>query len=367
MKPVLIAVLFCLIGTTIHAQRADKNANHRVDTFIKARMQALGIPGMAVAVIKNGKVIKQSCYGIANMEWNRKVGPHSVFQVASVTKLLTSTLLLRTIAAGRIGPDDPVSAYIDSIPAAWKPLKIKHLVTHSSGLREFRSDNYAPVDAVVRALKDSTLEYYPGTGQHYAQSDFMLLGFILEKIYDKPYTELLRDEVAGPLQMDDGGYDMEQKVGSFLRTRLLPEKVTTYYETGGTRMAYKFSYPQFNYTAGGYFASITDMARWAVGLDKETIVDHLTADSLVYERDSLGSKLSDYTRAGWIPENENGIRYVGHSGGPGLADGLRFPDQGYTLIVLCNDGEILPYFARAIAAFYIKELSPRLQMEKFER
>ena len=66
-------------------------------------------------------------------------------------------------------------------------------------------------------------------------------------------------------------------------------------------------------------------------------------------------------------ENENGIQYAGHSGGPGLADILRFPDEGYTFIVLSNDGELLPYFSRAIASFYIPNLPAKLKIEKFER
>lgn len=342
-------------------------ANKNVDTFITNKMKILKIPGMAVAVVKNGKIIKLSTYGMANLEWDRKVTSHSTFQIASTTKLLTSTLLLKTIFHGKIKLDDYIEKYIDSVPLAWKSVQIKHLISHSSGLIEFKGDAYVSTAAVVKALKDSTLQYKPGDGQQYAQADFMLLGYIFEKIYGKPFTKLIADEIAAPLNMKDGGYDMEQKIGGFLRTNLIKEKVTTYYDLEGKLQAYKFNYPQYNYTAGGYFASISDMANWAVGLDIEILFPKTFSHEYIYGRDSIGKKISSYTKSGWILENENGIQYAGHSGGPGLADVLRFPNEGYTFIVLSNDGELLPYFARAIASFYIKNLPINQKVEKFDR
>jgi CubicO group peptidase (beta-lactamase class C family) len=330
-------------------------------------MKLLGIPGMAVAVIKNGKVIKVTSYGKANLEWNNAVTNHTSFQIASCTKLLTSTLLLKAIYNKKIDLNDFVEKYIDTVPAAWKSLQIKHLISHSSGLKNFDGDMYISTAAVVKALKDSTLEYEPGKGQHYAQLDFMLLGYILEKIYGKPFTQLLQDEVTKPLNMSDGGFDNEVKLGTFMRTDLIKQKATTYYDVNGKMEAYKFIYPQYTYTAGGYFASINDMANWAIGLDKETLFPKKWADNFIYQLDSIGNKISEFTRIGWATETENGRVYAGHSGGPGLGDVIRFPKEGYTFIALTNDGEVLPNFARAIASFYIKGLTPKLEITKFER
>jgi serine-type D-Ala-D-Ala carboxypeptidase len=367
MKPVQLFLPLCLLNFNLFGQTKETIAGKSIDTFITSKMKALGIPGMAVAVVKNGEKIKVSTYGMANLEWDRKVTPRSTFQIASTTKLLTSTLLLKALFNGKIKLEDPVEKYMDAVPPAWKDIQIKHLISHSSGLREFKGDTYASTATVIQSLKDSALQYVPGKGQQYAQADFMLLGYILEKIYGKPFTKLMADEVTVPLKMKDGGYDMEQKTGSFLRTNLIKEKVTTYYDLGGTLQAYKFIYPQYNYTAGGYFASINDMVNWAIGLDRESLFTKMFSQEYIFGRDSIGHKLSVYTRAGWILENENGVQYAGHSGGPGLADILRFPGEGYTFIVLANDGELLPYFARAIASFYITSLSSKPKIEKFDR
>ncbi|ULQ56064.1 beta-lactamase family protein [Flavihumibacter rivuli] len=367
MKQLLIWVLVLLVKGSSFGQADIASANNRADAFVSEKMGQLKIPGMAIAVVKSGKIVKLSTYGMANLEWNTKVSEHSNFQIASCTKLLTSTLLLKAIRDGRIRLEDHVGKYIDTIPVSWKPIQIKHLISHSSGLKDFKGDYYISTGTVVKALKDSTLEYAPGTGQHYAQADFMLLGYILERIYKKTLPALIQGEIAVPLNMNDGGYDMEQRTGSFMRTNLVKERATTYYDLEGSMQAYKFMYPQYYYSAGGYYASISDLANWAVGLDNETLIPRGLLEEHIYGKDSIGGKASQYTRAGWILENENGIRYAGHSGGPGLADILRFPGEGYTFIVLANDGELLPTFARAIASFYISGLPPRLNIEKFNR
>ena len=367
MKQILIALLIFSFKVNCVAQAKESIANNSVDTFVNTKMKDLKIPGMAVAVIKNGKIIKISTYGIANLEWQNKVTEHTNFQIASCTKLLTSTLLLKAINNGKLRLNDFIEKYVDSIPQQWKGIQIKHLISHSSGLKEFNGDLYASTDAVVRALKDSTLEYMPGKGQHYAQADFMLLGYILERIYRKQFTEIIHDEIAVPFKMNDGRYDMEQKKGTFMRTDQVNQKATTYYDLEGKLEVYKFMYAQATYPAGGYFASINDMVNWAVGLDKEIFFTKDFSEKFIYGRDSIGNKISEFTKVGWALENEKGILYAGHSGGPGLGDVWRFPKEGYTFIVLSNDGELKPNFARAIASFYIKDLTPKLDIEKFER
>jgi CubicO group peptidase (beta-lactamase class C family) len=195
----------------------------------------------------------------------------------------------------------------------------------------------------------------------------MIAGYILEKIYQKPFTQILKDEVTAPLQMNDGAFDMEQRQGSFLRTDLVKEKATTYYDLDGKMKAYKFLYPAYTYTAGGYFASIDDMCKWAIALDKEILFPKQFAATYLYGRDSIGDHLSDFSRIGWAMDNDKDIIYAGHSGGPGLGDVWCFPAQGYTFITLSNDGELLPDISRAIASFYIPALSKKMEIRKFDR
>lgn len=347
------------------------NPNKRVDQFVAAKMRELHIPGLAVAVVKDGRILKKTTYGLANLEWNNPVTEHTNFQIASCTKLLTSTLLLKTLYHKRIGLDDPVTTYLPEAPPAWRAINIRNLISHSSGIADYyASDVYLPTASIVDVVQKLPLTFEPGTREQYGQSDFMILAFILEKIYQKPFVQLLRDEVATPLRMTDGAFDMEYRVaGRYLRTDLVPQKATTYYELNGKMQAYKFLYPQYTYSAGGYFASIDDLANWAVGLDQDQLFPRSFAEQLIYTSDLIGGKPAGFSKVGWVLEQDSSsaIRYGGHSGGPGLGDVWRFPRQGYTFITLSNDGELLPNFSRAIAAFYIPELAPQPAINKTER
>jgi CubicO group peptidase (beta-lactamase class C family) len=366
MKPLLTAFFFFAIGSCLLAQ--PSSANRSVDTFIQSKMKSLGIPGLAVAVVKDGHIIKQSAYGMANLEWNNKATTHTNFQVASCTKLLTSTLVLKAMHEGKLKLDDPVGKYIDSIPATWNNIKVRHLLNHSSGLKYFYGDPYAPTATIVRSLKDSALAYAPGSSQSYQSFDYVMLGYVLERIYKKPFPEILRDEVTRPLQMNDGAFDMEFKTASgIMRWVLVPQKAPTYFGPANKKWMYKFSYAHYTYTAGGYFASIDDLSKWAIALDKNILFPATFSNGLIYGRDSIANQPAEFSHVGWPTGYDSGIQYAGHSGGPGLGDILRFPKEGYTFIVLSNDGELLPGFARAIAAYYIKGLPAKTEIEKFER
>ncbi|WP_307312045.1 serine hydrolase domain-containing protein [Epilithonimonas hungarica] len=364
------AFIFTLLFIVFYFGQDDhKNIDQKVDRFFNQQMKNLKIPGMAVAVIKNGKIIKKTTYGLANLDWKNKVTQHTNFQIASCTKLLTSTLLLKTMYNNRISLEDPVSKYIAECPKEWSDIKVENLISHSSGIADYyESDVYLPTEKIVDAVKKLPLVFKTGSKQQYAQSDFMVLSYIFEKIYNKPFVQILKDEVSIPLKMDDGAFDMEFKVnGQFLRTDIIPEKVTTYYDLNGKMQAYKYLYPQYTYPAGGYFASVDDMANWAVGLDKEVQFPKSFSDNYIYKTETIAGKAADFSKVGWVTGTEDNVLYAGHSGGPGLADILRFPKEGYTIITLSNDGELLPGFSRAVASFYIKELSPKLKIEKFER
>jgi len=366
MKPLLTSLILFIFCGGLFAQ--PPGANKSVDTFIQSRMKSLGIPGLAVAIVKDGKIIKQSAYGIANLEWDSKATTHTNFQIASCTKLLTSTLVLKAVYKGKLTLEAPVGQYIDSVPAAWSNIKVKHLLNHSSGLKYFYGDPYAPTATIVRSLKDSALAYAPGSSQSYQSFDYVMLGYVLERIYKKPFPDILRDEVTKPLQMNDGSFDMEYKTPSaIMRWVLVPQKAPTYFGPANKKWMYKFSYAHYTYTAGGYFASIDDLSKWAIALDKNVLFPASFSHDLIYGRDSIAGQPAEFSHAGWPTGFDGGIQYAGHSGGPGLGDILRFPKEGYTFIVFSNDGELLPGFARAIAPYYIKGLSPATQIEKFER
>ena len=375
MKKIITAFLI-LTSCFTYGQAIYDKINQEVDDFVISKMNELKISGLAIAVIKDGKIIYESVNGFGNLEWKDKVTEHSNFQIASCTKLLTSTLLLKTIYNKKIDLNESISTYLDSLPKEWGKIKVKNLISHSSGIPDFPENfsYYVSTEKAVQQLKTMSLLYEPGTKSQYGQTEFMLLSYIFEKIYKKPFVQIIHDEVAMPLNMNDGSYDNEYKVsssplgvGGYMQTELVKEKVTTYYDDKGKLLSYKFLYPQYQYSAGGYFASISDWVNWAIGLDKNILFPLDSADSLIYSQDKIGDKNASFSKVGWVVAKEGIIMYGGHSGGPGLGDILRFPKEKVTIITLSNDGELLPGISRAIASWYVDGLSSKLVITKFDR
>lgn len=371
-KVLLLVFTYCLSNGQVNNLKINKE----VDKFIQEKMVDLKIPGLAIAVIKDGHVIKKSVYGKGNLEWGNNITDHSCFQAASCTKLLTSTLLMKTIFFKKIDLDNSISIYLDSLPNDWKKIKVKNLISHSSGLPELSNSfpYYVTTEEAVKELKKYPLKYEPDTKSEYCQSEFMLLAYIFEKIYEKPFATILREEVTIPLNMKDGSFDMEYKVsssplgiGGYMQLQLVNERVSTYYDNNGELLVYKFLYPQYHYSGGGYYASIDDWVNWAIGLDKGLLFPLDFANNLMYGFDKIGNVNSFFSKVGWVVEEEDNILKAGHSGGPGLGDILRFKDERITIIVLTNDGELLPGISRAISSWYVKGLSKKYHVEKFDR
>src|SRR5213592_2563253 len=105
-----------------------------IDDYIKVEMERRHIPGLALAVARNGKIVKVRGYGIANLEHDVPVTPDTVFELASVTKQFTATAIMLLVEEGKLGIDDAIGAYLPSPPQKWTGITVRHLLTHTAGL-----------------------------------------------------------------------------------------------------------------------------------------------------------------------------------------------------------------------------------------
>jgi serine-type D-Ala-D-Ala carboxypeptidase len=363
IKGITVGCLFFSVAGYAQS-RSYGRATQQTDSLMRAKMDELHIPGAAVAVIKNGKLLQQSVYGLANLEWGNAISVNSNFQSASCTKLLTSTLYLKAVHHQKICPEDQLSVYLEDVPEVWRNIRIKHLVNHSSGIKEFRGEPNLSSDAWLKAVQDSVLNFEPGTQQQYTQSDFALLAFILQKLYRQPFDQLLQNEILHPLGMQDGSYDAELRQPTFTSSILVKEKVSTYY-FNHSFMLYKFLYPFYNYAAGGFYASINDWTKWAIGLDTDVLFPVSLLNNYNHFPNTIDNPF--FSNAGWLRRQVQEHTITGHTGGPGLSEVWRFTEAGFTFIVLTNDAELLPGLALQIASFYLPGFSPPERASKFKR
>src|SRR5579859_4459727 len=125
-------LLFSLFIAAIGTARADQ-----IDDYIKRQMPRLHIPGLSLAVVQDGKVIKTKGYGLANMELNVPATPTTIYQIQSMTKQFTATGIMMLVEEGKVGLDDRIGKYLDGTPDTWKEITVRHLLTHTSGIKDF--------------------------------------------------------------------------------------------------------------------------------------------------------------------------------------------------------------------------------------
>lgn len=187
MKKHFLIVSFALLFNLSFSQKKeDKSTEQKIDTYIKKVIEINEIPGVALAVIKDGKVIYEKYYGKASLEENKAVDKNTVFKVFSTTKLITNIGVFQLIEKGKLSLEDPISKYLDNLPNEWKEIKVKNLLSHSSGLPNlivFEEIKISmPFDEKIAILSRKPMEFATGNQYNYNQTNYLFLTKIIEKI-----------------------------------------------------------------------------------------------------------------------------------------------------------------------------------------
>jgi CubicO group peptidase (beta-lactamase class C family) len=319
----------------------------RAEDYLRRRMAEQHIPALALTVVERGQVLRAEAYGVANLEWDAPTTPDTAFQLASVTKLLTATLLMLLVEEGAIGLDVPIGEYLRQVPPAWRSITLRHLASHTSGI----PDEVGPVSSVEAAAAAAArlpLEYAPGEKVRYGLNDYVVLARILEVVTGQPFPALLRERLLAPLGMTATRFDHASEDGPIRVADVVPHRASVYNWDGATQRAFAFLFPTWTYAAGGLLSSASDLARWAAALDKGKLLRPESLDQM-WTRQRLNGGEEGPFGVGWIVERHAGRRVTGHSGGPALADIVRFVDEGLTIAVLTNQQNLRPDLAMGVA------------------
>lgn len=173
----------------------QKDVKQNVDTYLKHVQSVYQVPGLAVAVIKNGKVVYEGYYGKSSIETNTVVNKNTLFGVFSTTKLVSAVGVFQLIEKNKLNLDDKISMYIDNLPKEWTEIKIKHLLTHSSGLPDvvrFEDIPYTFSDnEKLQKLSQKPMQFATGNQFRYNQTNYWLLAIIIEKVTGKSFDDYI--------------------------------------------------------------------------------------------------------------------------------------------------------------------------------
>lgn len=347
-----ISLLFLLASFSIITVRGDA-----LDNMIKEIMAERHIPGAAVAVVQKGKVVRMKGYGVATLEFNVPVTTETVFEIGSVSKQMTAAGIMLLVQDGKVSLDEKISRYLPNTPEAWSSVTVRHLLTHTSGVKSYTSlggfalSERMTIDDFIKKLSPHPLEFTPGERNIYSNSGFNLLAYIIETQSGKKYMDFMRERIFIPLGMTKTG-DRDPQFVIPLRANGYEWRRDRYTGRDG------------NLTdlmgAGSIVSTISDMTKWEAALRGEKLLNAQSKKEIWTQFTFNDGELSPYG-LGWRISDVRGNKLIAHSGqtaGFGAAI-HRYVDSDVTVIALTNLGEIGmgTMIATASAKHYIPKLS----------
>lgn len=360
----ITAMSLCIAAGTAEAQQFPADA--RVDRLF-AQWDKNDSPGCAVGVIRDGRFVYQRGYGMANLDYDIPNAGEMVYYVGSVSKQFTAAAIALLAIDGKISLDDDVRKYFPQMPDYGTPVTVRHMVHHTSGLRDVyglmslgglrMEDVFSDDEAIALIARQKELNFKPGDDYLYSNSGYFLLGQIVKKVSGKSLREFADERIFQPLGMtrthfhDDPGHIMKRRAMSYE-----PD------QRGGFQISYLQNFDKIG--AGGLYSNMDDLRKWdenfytrKVGGDAFHRMIHTRGvlnkgDTLTY---AFGNNVSTY----------RGLRVTDHGGAlmGYKAQLLRFPDQRFTVLETCNLGTIDPGpIAHAIADIYLGDkMGPRTE------
>ena len=326
---------------------------------IFARYTAAGSPGCAVSVTRDGMALLQRGYGLADIEQNIPITPQSAFYAASVSKQFTAAAIALLVARKQLSLDANVRNFVPELPDYGTPITVRHLVHHTSGLRDYLSlspMSGAPEDAPLTEgdflsmiSRQRALNFTPGARYSYSNTGYVLLSLIVRKVSGLSLREFTTKELFTPLGMTNTMFRDQH-------TSLIPRRATAYDTTSG---GFRTRVPGFDLVGdGGLFTTAADLAKWnPTLLDRALDVSGLSAMMLTRGRLASGDSLG--YAMGLNIGTYRGLATVRHGGSYGgyRAAYAAVPSANMAVALLCNLQSADPYLmANDIIDVYLSDL-----------
>jgi len=338
------------------APASPAEAPARVDAVF-APWDSTRSPGCAVGVARDGRPVLERAYGMADLEQDRPNTPATIFEAGSVSKQFTAGAVLLLAQEGRLSLDDPVRRYIPEVPDYGRPITIRHLLTHTSGLRDWgtvaeaagwprttRAHTHAHVLDIVS--RQRALNFEPGAHHSYSNTGYNLAAILVARVSGQPFADFTRTRLFEPLGMARTSWRDDHR-------RIVRGRATAYVQNRGEwRILMPFEDVHGN---GGLLTTVGDLLAW----NENFVHGRVGGASFVAEQQRRG-RLNDGREieyaAGLYVRTWRGVREVSHSGATAgyRAFLARYPDQRLSVAVLCNAGNAnTTRLARQVAEIYL--------------
>ena len=361
---VLCSLFFIRSATAQVVSRPDS-----IDLFLQSKMQRLHIPALQVAVVRDGKIVKNKTYGIANLENNIQATDHTIFSVNSITKAFTGVAVMQLAEEGKLEITAPLSRYLDSLPEKWQGITLQQVLTHISGLPDMLDAEeqvlgHNDESEAMRKVKSLPMEFNVGEKFQYNQTGYVLLGQIITKLSGMHFTKFIEEKqfkVAGMhLTRFGDSYDViPNYAGAYTMTRQVGNGFVRNNVPGIGYM----QFPVFFRTAAGIQSTATDMANWIIALKTGRLLKQQKSIDVMWTPAILNNgkiggfnKLTNGYALGWPTVTRKEHPAVGPVGGGRSALFVYLKDD-LSIVVLTNlMGGNPDRFIDEIAGYYIPDM-----------
>ncbi len=355
-----VCLTFFLAAVPI-ADAQSPATNAAVTEYVKAEMERQHIPGLALLVARDGKIVRAEGFGMANVELRVPVKPETVFQSGSVGKQFTATAVMMLAEEGKVGLDDPLTKYFADAPASWKDVTVRELLSHTAGFGDYPKDfNFRKdwtEEEELKLIESIPLAYPPGTNWQYSNFGYVTLGILIHRVTGQFYGDFLRQRIFQPLGMTSTRIISEADI--------IPNRSAGYRLVKGELKNQEWVAPVVNTTAdGSLYFSILDLAKWDAALYTEKLLKQSSLDvmwapaKLKSGAANGGRPNSGHYGFGWFIDQRNGHRCIHHDGSwQGFETAIdRYVDDQLTVVVLANLADSRPGdITRHVAEMYLAE------------
>lgn len=349
-----LVVIVILTLCTLVSAKADK-----VDSYINTQMRQLHIPGISLAVIRNGQIIKAKGYGVANVELYTPATKETVYEIGSMTKQFTATAVMMLVEEHKLSLDDELSRYFPDY-SAWSHVTVRNLLNHASGIQNYTdvgdfSRTEFKRDEILKLFYGLRVDFQPGETWAYCNTGYYLLGMIVEKASGKPFWEFLNERIFKVIGMtvtrngDPKAIIANRASGYGWQNNKLENRDATSATAA--------------FSAGALVSTVEDLAKWDAALYTGRLIQKSSLNQIWTPIKLAGNATAPFNYGfGWYIDTYHGRRVIWHDGGTaGFSSVItRFVDDKLTIILLTNLADpILEPLARDIATIYVPSLAAK--------
>ncbi|HEY5465202.1 MAG TPA: serine hydrolase [Hanamia sp.] len=332
----LFLISFLLLTSSFGQSKQDKKIAKSLDELIPKRLTEIA-PGCVVLVAKDDKIIYKKAFGSANTELNIPMQPDMLFRIGSMTKQYTAIAVLQLVEQGKIGLQDSIQKYIKDFPSKGYTITIENLLTHTSGIKDYLSEIsnpskqkeiYTPKEG-VDYIKDEPLNFKPGSNYRYSNSNFYLLGYIIEMVTGETFEKYLQENV-----LDKAGLKNTFYIGS---EKNIPNMPQGYSKFDGKIEEATLQPIDILYSAGGLISNVDDIYKWHKALYNLQLVKKETLEKATTPFKFPDGTFSQYGY-GWFIKSLDGNKTIEHSGSTDgfQSDEIYLPNENIFVVALYN-------------------------------